>query len=328
MTFRIKTKYVLNVDYNPKNKIWTNSIPDFTLSHCDDPYLRNNEKPDKSIYVQPDRIRFCNIFNIIDQTITYEFLDTTEKHEFILPKGTYTSKKLEELLNKMDKRIQFKFEDKNKGTLIVQNKTVNNDCIMTLHKNLILNTGLKDTFLVLKSKEKYFQVGLGKNNSIETYYNITRSLKEIKLYSKYIFNYKTEICSKTFSESELKSFFEKDNIRDVDFTISNLNSKIYKVDRFDLENCKFYFLDFLDEPLYFDFCELSVFFSNKWVNRLFINYYKLYVNKFQMDYDSTSDSETEIIESFAAKKKKKFNFKLGNYLFTNYDILINLSFYF
>ena len=47
-----------------------------------------------------------------------------------------------------------------------------------------------------------------------------------------------------------------------------------------------------------------------------------------MDYDSTSDSETEIIESFAAKKKKKFNFKLGNYLFTNYDILINLSFYF
>ena len=263
MTFRIKTKYVLNVDYNPKNKIWTNSIPDFTLSHCDDPYLRNNEKPDKSIYVQPDRIRFCNIFNIIDQTITYEFLDTTEKHEFILPKGTYTSKKLEELLNKMDKRIQFKFEDKNKGTLIVQNKTVNNDCIMTLHKNLILNTGLKDTFLVLKSKEKYFQVGLGKNNSIETYYNITRSLKEIKLYSKYIFNYKTEICSKTFSESELKSFFEKDNIRDVDFTISNLNSKIYKVDRFDLENCKFYFLDFLDEPLYFDFCELSVFFSNK-----------------------------------------------------------------
>ena len=56
------------------------------------------------------------------------------------------------------------------------------------------------------------------------------------------------------SDLDLKSLHENNSKLDVDFTISNLNSKLFKVDRFDLENCKFYFLDFFDEPLYFDFC--------------------------------------------------------------------------
>ena len=71
------------------------------------------------------------------------------------------------------------------------------------------------------------------------------------------------MCSKLLSDNDLKSLSENNSKMDVDFTISSLNSKLYKVDRFNLENTKFYLVDFLDQPVYFDFCEISVFFSNK-----------------------------------------------------------------
>ena len=123
-----------------------------------------------------------------------------------------------------------------------------------MNKNMLLITGLMDTFILLKSKKSDQCVLIKKGESVSTLFNVMRPVKEIKLYSKYLFNYKTEICSKNLSDLDLKSLHENNSKLDVDFTISNLNSKLFKVDRFDLENCKFYFLDFFDEPLYFDFC--------------------------------------------------------------------------
>ena len=267
MGFRIKARYELNVDYNSKTGIWKNSFPEFTFCNCDDSFIRNNEKPDNTIFVQADRFRFCNIFNVTDQTITYEFyIDKTtvyEKREFFIKRGSYTDKEIENALNALDDRIVFSFQDRNRGRLTVTNKTQDKECEITMNKNLLLITGLKDTFILLRSKKEYLSLLLKKGEAKNTLFNVVRTVKEIKLYSKYMFNYKTEICSKLLSDIDLKSLSENNSKMDVDFTISNLNSKLYKLDRFDLENSKFYFLDFLDEPLYFDFCEISVFFSNK-----------------------------------------------------------------
>ena len=267
MGFRIKAKYELNVDYNSETRTCKNSIPEFIFSECDDCFITNNQKPDTTIFVQTDRFRFCNIFNVIDQKITYQFYSDNsefdEKREFFIKRGSYTDKKLQSELNKLDTRIVFDFKDTNKGRLIVKNTTADRECEITMNKNLLLITGLQDTFILLRSKKSYLSVLIKKGESTNTMFNVMRPVKEIKLYSKYLFNYKTEMCSKFFSELDLKSLHEDHSKIDVDFTISNLNSKLYKVDRFDLENCKFYFVDFFDDPLYFDYCELSVFFSNK-----------------------------------------------------------------
>ena len=266
MGFRIKARYELNVDYNSETKRWTNSFPEFTFCNCDDRFISNNEKPDDTMFVQTDRLRFCNIFNVIDQNMTYNFhIENTSSHEqkiFFIKRGSYTAKELQTTLNSFDERIQYTFHDRYKGSLTVTNTTDTN-CEIMMNKNLLLITGLVDTFILLKYKKECFGLLIEKNGNLKALYNVMRPVKEIKLYSKYIFNFKTEMCSKMLSEIDLKSLCENNSKRDVDFTISSLHSKLYKVDRFNLENTKFYFLDFLDQPLYFDFCEISVFFSNK-----------------------------------------------------------------
>ena len=267
MGFRIKTKFQLNVDFNSETRSWKNSFPEFVFYECDDTYIKNNQKPDGKIFVQTDRFRFCNIFNVIDQKVTYHFYNQNseldETIHFFLKRGCYNNRKLQTTLNNFDERIFFNFKDTNKGHLTVTNKTNDKECEITMNKNMLLITGLIDTFILLKSKKSDQCVLIKKGESVNTLFNVMRPVKEIKLYSKYLFNYKTEICSKNLSDLDLKSLQENNSKLDVDFTISNLNSKLFKVDRFELENCKFYFLDFFDEPLYFDFCEIVVFFCNK-----------------------------------------------------------------
>lgn len=267
MGFRIKARYELNVDYNSETKTWTNSFPEFTYCDCDDRFITNNEKPDNTMFVQADRLRFCNIFNVTDQNITYDFhIENTSTHEkkiFFIKRGSYTAKELQTTLNSLDERIQFTFHDRYKGSLTVTNKTTDNHCEIMMNKNLLLITGLIDTFILLRHKKEYFGLLIEKNANLNALYNVMRTVREIKLYSKYIFNFKTEMCSKLLSDTDLKSLSENNSKMDVDFTISSLNSKLYKVDRFNLENTKFYLVDFLDQPVYFDFCEISVFFSNK-----------------------------------------------------------------
>ena len=186
-----------------------------------------------------------------------------KKKIFFIKRGSYTAKELQTTINSLDERIQFIFNVSYKGSLTVTNKTTDKQCEIRMKKNLLLITGLIDTFILLRHKKEYFGVFINKNEHLNALYNVTRTVREIKLYSKYIFNFKTEMCSKLLSDMDLKSLYENNSKMDVDFTISSLNSKLYRVDRFNLENTKFYFLDLLDEPLYFDFCEISVFFSNK-----------------------------------------------------------------
>ena len=61
-----------------------------------------------------------------------------------------------------------------------------------------------------------------------------------------------------FHHQTLKNSFYDNQIQS-----SNLQSKRMKVDRYESNSAKFYFLDFFDELVYFDYCELIVFISNK-----------------------------------------------------------------
>lgn len=68
---------------------------------------------------------------------------------------------------------------------------------------------------------------------------------------------------KFFSSNELNCLNVKDQFYDNQIQSSNIQGKIQKVDRFDVQSNKFYFLDFFDELVYFDYCELVLFISNK-----------------------------------------------------------------
>jgi hypothetical protein len=132
-----------------------------------------------------------------------------------------------------------------------------------MNQNLLLITGLIDTLVLLRNTSKYLHVGINKDTSLTSMYDMSRTVAEIKLYSKYLFNYKTEICCKTFSSNKLKCFINHNLYFDLKVMSSNLNSKIYKLDRFDLKTSKLFFSDFFDELVYFDYCEISIFVSNE-----------------------------------------------------------------
>jgi hypothetical protein len=150
-----------------KKKTWTNSFPEFTYSDCDDHFISNNEKPDNTMFVQADRLRFCNIFNVTDQNITYDFYNentsTHEKKIFFIKRGSYTAKELQTTLNSLDERIQFTFNVSYKGSLTVTNKTTDKQCEITMTFFLLLITGLIDTFILLRNKKEYFGVFINKN---------------------------------------------------------------------------------------------------------------------------------------------------------------------
>ena len=261
MAFRIKAKYVASSEYIPENKTWQNSTCDFSFSTIDHNILNNNSTILKGLSIQIDRMRFSMLFNIINQDIIYNFVNfgTNTYH---IPKGNYNSKELETLLNTFDKRIQFSLENKLKGQLTLINQS-DDDCIITMNRNLLFITGLKDNRLLLKENQKYSQIGISGRNHLDGMFNMIRTIKEVKLYSKHILNYKTEIGTKIFSEGDLKSMFEKTTNLNPETNIIHFSCKTINCDRSDLENFRFYLLDFFDEPVFFDFCELFVYFTNK-----------------------------------------------------------------
>ena len=269
MTYRIKSKYAFSCNIL-QNGNWSNELPEFSLSQCDDSYLKNRINNSKTaVVIEPDRIQFCNIFNIIEQNVTITWSENKEelKKTFSITKGIYTHSELENVLNKFDERIRFKFNQndriKFKGQLTVCNSSLDNDIFITMNKNLLMITGLIDIFTLLSKKEKYLKVPCKRNFTVTSNFDMSRTIKEIKLYSKYIFDYKTELCCKLFTSNELKCLDKKTDFFNNEIQFSKLNSKSQKVDRFDMQSCKFYFIDFFDEPVYFDFCEIVLFISNK-----------------------------------------------------------------
>ena len=268
MTFRIKSNYVFIANMLD-NGNWSNENPELSLSKCDDIYLRNKVNSlDQTLYIQPDRIKFCNIFNLIEQNVSFTWFvgEESNKKTFSIKKGIYSSKQLQDTLNAFDNRIEFTFnnvKDLN-GELTVKNKETETDITITMNKNLILITGLIDIYSLLSINATYLEVPCKRNFTIKSHFDMSRTIKEIKLYSKYVFDYKTELCCNTFSAKELKCLNNnKVNFFDTEITSSHLSSKVQKVDRFNMQSCKFYFLDFFDEPVYFDFCELVIFIANK-----------------------------------------------------------------
>lgn len=93
--------------------------------------------------------------------------------------------------------------------------------------------------------------------------DVTRHIKTINLFSEYLFKYKQEILTKTFSAQELQNAFpthEMDN--SFDFTISKLNgSKLNNCYRTDIKKVLFTFYDIFDNPVIFQNCSLITFFD-------------------------------------------------------------------
>ena len=114
-----------------QNGNWSNELPKFSLSQCDDSYLKNRINNSKTaVVIEPDRIQFCNIFNIIEQNVTITWSENKEelKKNFSITKGIYTHSELENVLNQFDERIKFKFNQKDKikfkGQLTVCNSSM------------------------------------------------------------------------------------------------------------------------------------------------------------------------------------------------------------
>lgn len=253
MGFRIKSKYVLNNG---------SLMPECTFESSDDPFLKNRTL--NKLSIQADRIRFSNIYNIVEQKLSIINEEDGKSETFSIPRGKYTTKRLDELLNSFTVQIQFEFqEDKSKtgGTIFIHNKTDDVDFLIQIDKNLLLITGLLDHLNMSKNTSECF-LPLPRGFSHKGHFDLTRSLKEIKLYSKCLFNFKTEICFKSMTMKDLECFLENERPYGNYFSTSVLSSKQLKTDRCDIENASFYFLDFFDQPVFFDLLEIIVFYSN------------------------------------------------------------------
>ena len=266
MAFKIKAKYISTLE-KKENYKWSNEISEFYFNDCDDNFLKNNNYTN-AFYIQPERIKFSNIFNIVEQTLTIELIQDESKKSYIIEKGIYTAEKLKSLLNSFDDKIYFEFKENEQkmnytGQCVLFNKYKNNDVLISMHRNLLLNCGLLDTYVMLQNTSKYNTIGLSSWTKVSGNYDLSRSIQEIKLYSKHIFNYKTELCQKTLSAKDFKCLYKKSTDYKCIFTMCNLNCKSYKVDRFNLDASKFYFLDFFDEIVSFDYCELLIFVHSK-----------------------------------------------------------------
>ena len=88
---------------------------------------------------------------------------------------------------------------------------------------------------------------------------LTRKIKDIKLYSQFVFNYPTEIWQRHFSKYDILTDNEYTSEFSFEFKYIPLNSKQFRADRFNPKSCKFYFLDVFNEYVFFDFVELTIF---------------------------------------------------------------------
>ena len=137
-----------------------------------------------------------------------------------------------------------------------------------MHKSIALFLGIAELRHISDETKNYIDFDIPSKSEIPLLsfkFDLSRSIKEIKLYSKNLFNYPTEMCFKVFTKKELN--FLKDptsnNSFITEFQTSNLNSKLYKVDRYNVLDTKFYFLDIFDSLVHFNYCQIILFVSNK-----------------------------------------------------------------
>ena len=252
------------------------------LSYNNDPHLSNEfgfekanevflqEKIDASpasIYIKPEKIKFSKLKNVQNQTLSYYLAENPDeiKHKFV-QKGCYKTIEIISIFQDFFED-KLKFEPKQNsnqftGKLTVKN-TTNNDIVVIMNKNLGLLTGMSDANQIV-NKNEHFNAYFPAGETFDFKFDWSRTICDIRLYSRFLFNYKNELCSKVLTNAEL-NFLKEDD--DVDFgycnNILNLNCRSFKVDRCQIKNTSFYFEDIFEENLDFEYAELVIFISNK-----------------------------------------------------------------
>ena len=202
----------------------------------------------RNLFVQADRMRFSNIYNVIEQKlcITNETNGTTR--EFSIPKGKYSLDRLQNILNSFSDEIQFEFlaeKSKLEGSILLKNKSAEFDFLIKMNKNLLLLTGFLDNISMSRGDSSCF-LPLPREFIHKGYFDLTRSITEITLYSNFLFDHKTEICCKIMSKKELICLGENENGYGNSFQSAVLNAKQLKTDRCDIESVTFFSLIILN----------------------------------------------------------------------------------
>ena len=272
MEFRIKLTYQYICKKSLSNGNFISSeIPELIFAWSDENAIQNTLKNNiKPLYLKVDRMSFSKILNIDTQSIYfYSYKRNESVWEKIKTKSIhinrFNSDDFHELFNDLSTiNLQFDFQgDKTKlsGKLKIINKN-NNAIKIVLKKKIALILGLLNTYHLDDLKNSFIEIIIGENSSINTSFDFMRPFKEIKLYSKFMFNHATELCFKTLSKNEMSLNQNKDVDFDFDLNTITLSCKIFKLDRFSPFDCKFYFVDFFNEYVYFDYINLTVFISN------------------------------------------------------------------
>ena len=273
MEFRIKNTYQYRCKKSLSNGNFLSSeIPELIFAWSDENAIENTLKDIiKPLYLKVDRMSFNKILNIDTQSIYfYKYKRNESVWEKIKTKSIHLNRfncdDFDTLFNDLSSiNLEFAFEgDKTKlnGKLKIINKN-NYSIKIVLKKKIAFILGLLTTYDLDDLKNSFIEIIVGDNSSIITSFDFIRPFKEIKLYSKFMFNYATELCFKTLSKNEM-SFQQRNNL-DFDFDLNTvpLSCKIFKLDRFSPFDCKFYFVDFFNEYIYFDYINLTIFISNK-----------------------------------------------------------------
>ena len=277
MTFRIKNTYQFRCKKNYDGKYLT-EIPELIFSKSDDNAFQNTLEINKNtLFLKVDRMCFSKIFNVENQNLFFFRHDGQNntwhqiKSKFIYI-NQFNSDDFDKLFKDLSSiQLEFTFKpDKNKmaGNLSIENK--NNFSIkIHLKKKLAFILGLLNITNLDEIKNEYIDVIIPGNFNdnqeyiVKTKFDIMRPFKDIKLYSKFIFDYPTELLWKSFSKNDIVINNDKDLQYDLELQNLPLTCKVFKLDRFSPLNCKFYFLDFFNDYVYFDFVNLIVFISNK-----------------------------------------------------------------
>ena len=283
MAFRIKNTYQFNCkkDYDGH---YITELPQLVFVRSDD----NNDsiqsvldRNQEQLYIKAERLCFNKIFNIDNQNIyIYEINDEdvhniswTLKMTKSLRRGQKNVTELKDFFTLFNEaRLKFSFEqDKTKvsGKLTIENNNIKVFKIK-LKKKMAMILGLLNDMHLRDNSNSYIEIQLpGKDETINgdniltSKFDILNSIKDIKLYSQFVFNYPTEIWQKHLSRNELLNDNECKTKLCFELKHISLNSKQFRADRFNPKECKFYFLDFFNDHVCFDFVELTIFLSNK-----------------------------------------------------------------
>ena len=283
MAFRIKNTYQFNCkkDYDGH---YINELPQLIFVRSDD---NNNsiqsvlDRNQEKLYIKAERLCFNKIFNVDNQNIyIYEIDDAdidniswTLKLTKSLRKGQKNVKELNDfftLFNEVGLKFSFETEKtKVSGKLTIENNNIKVYKIK-LKKKMAMILGLLNDIHLNDNSNNYIEISLpGKDDTIigdnilTSKFDILSAIKDIKLYSQFVFNYPTEIWQKHLSRNEILNDNECKTKLCFELKHISLNSKQFRADRFHPKECKFYFLDFFNEYVCFDFIELTIFVSNK-----------------------------------------------------------------